>query len=80
MTTQELNRDIKRLKNLVVNCPPNQEVDETYMKKEIRRLFYADDTFEYMNRSSILTLIRLNGRFRAIPLHVFGLRINLDKL
>lgn len=71
MTKQELNRDIKRLAN------NHHNMEEADVKNEIKRLYYADSTFEYMNLNSIKMLLRLNLRYRVIALHVFGLHIDL---
>jgi len=71
MTKQELNRDIKRLAN------NHHSMEEADVKNEIKRLYYADSTFEYMNLNSVKMLLRLNLRYRVISLHVFGLHIDL---
>lgn len=83
MTKRELNRDIKRLANRVkmlggINYPSDKydtEVEE--IKKEYRRLYYADTTFNSYNTFSILVMIRLNVRYRIIPFHQFGLMIDV---
>ena len=84
MTNAELNRDVKRLARFV-RTKQTQELFETnqakyyeqeqYINKEIKRLYYADDTFEVLNKQSILTLLRLNLRYRPIPLHCFGIKL-----
>lgn len=79
MTKQELNRDITRLYKYV-NKLMNNPSDEYYqaepeIKKEIQRLYYADKSLNSLTKKSILILLRLNIRFRAIPLHSFGLHI-----
>lgn len=71
MTKQELNRDIKRLAN------NHQNMEESDVKKEIHRLYYADSEFKYMNLNSVKMLLRLNLRYRVIALHFFGININL---
>lgn len=75
MTPQELNRDIKRLRKYVKEQIPFS--DDEYVKKELSRLYYADDKFQYMNKESVITLLRLNVRFRAIPLHMFGIMVDI---
>lgn len=90
MTNAELNRDVARLGRKVKNrkrtldaqaTPITNEqwkvldAEEEEIRKEIRRLYRADDTFEVLSRKSILTLLRLNLTYRAIPLHNFGLMI-----
>jgi len=87
MTTKELNRDIKRLEKEIFkmsqNCEKTGNNDEYFFyiandaKKEFTRLFHADATFEYMNRESVLIMLRLNLRHRFIQLHQFGSAINL---
>lgn len=69
MTASELNRDIKKL--LKIQEDPNFE-------KEFKRLYFADSSFQYMNKKSILIMLRLNLRYRFIPLHSFGINIDLD--
>ena len=80
MTAAELNRDIKRLGNTVEKLHQlnNQDIYfkeiETMVKPEFMRLYLADSQFEYMNKKSILIMLRLNLSFRFIPLHSFGLK------
>jgi DNA repair ATPase RecN len=79
MTNQELNRDIKRLAKLAANyTKANENVPETrkQITDEVKRLFNADNSFENMNKESVLTLLRLNLRYVVIPLHNFGIHIN----
>lgn len=71
MTKQELNRDVKRLANKHTN------MNEADLNKEFKRLYYADSNFEYMNLNSLKMMLRLNLRYRFVPLHQFGLMINL---
>jgi len=84
MTPAELNRDIKRLLTKANKVPIDDDskyvdyVDE--VKSELLRLYHADDRFQYMNSKSIKIMLRLNLRFRVIPLHIFGLHIELDKI
>ena len=85
MKTQELNRDVKRLLKRAIDLENNHSNEEYYatepeMKKEISRLLWADEEFTELNRKSILILIRLNLRYHAIPLHQFGLHIDLMNL
>lgn len=88
MTKAELNRDIKRLRNRVkvlkVDVESNRITQAEYfktieeeIKPEFRRLYYADDTFEYMNRESILSMLRMNLSHRFIATHIFGIKIEL---
>lgn len=80
MTAAELNRDIKRLANTVEKLHTLNDHDtyfkevETTVKPEFKRLYLADSQFEYMNKKSILIMLRLNLQFRIIPLHSFGLK------
>lgn len=79
MTPQELNRDVKRLITKVNKASGDIYREEVYQEicKEIKRLYYADDNFIAMNKSSVLAMIRLNGMYRVIPFHQFGININL---
>lgn len=79
MTTQELNRDIKRLRKRFCSYQ-KLEGDEYYdaiksLRPEFTRLFYADAEFKYMNRDSIITLLRINVKHRFVPIHLFGINI-----
>lgn len=80
MTAAELNRDIKRLANTVEKLHQLNDQDtyfkevETTVKPEFKRLYLADSQFEYMNKKSILIMLRLNLQFRIIPLYSFGLK------
>jgi len=69
MTKAELNRDCKRLLKLT---------EPKRIKIEISRIYYADKEFEYLNRSNILILIRMNLIYRVVPLHLFGTSIEID--
>lgn len=90
MTTQELNRDIKRLAkdifahSQLVDKSGNNDAYFTFLdtkaKKEFERLFHADREFTAMNRNSILIMLRLNIRHRFVAFHTFGLNIEIDKL
>jgi hypothetical protein len=85
MTTKELNRDAKRLlalsktltDDLFQNNPVKYDSIVDAVKAEISRLYYADSKFEYANKQTILILMRLNLRYRAVVLHVFGINIEL---
>ena len=79
MTNQELNRDVKRLLKLAVSNKETYTADER-IKTEISRLYHADREFISMSKTSALILLRLNLRYRAIPLHNFGLHIELETL
>lgn len=86
MTKKELNRDIKKLakKELCLQTLPNNDqyfdAVEIFVKPEFKRLYNANKDFEYMNRNSILIMLRLNLKHRIIQLHTFGLNIELEKL
>lgn len=82
MTAKELNRDIKRLAKKDADISKMNSNDAYYqlresLIKEYTRLYYADKEFKYMNAASMRIMIRLNGIYRAIPLHQFGLNIEL---
>lgn len=89
MTNSELNRDVKRLKNLINKTSekmcmgtndntPYFDWLNTFVLKEFKRLYYADDKFEAMNKANILFMLRLNLRHRFIALHQFGINIDID--
>ena len=86
MTTQELNRDIKRLQKTMrqqlAHADNNEAFDyfgwiEKTAKPEFTRLYYADKEMKYMNAASIRIMFRLNLRHRFFALHTFGLNIEL---
>ena len=84
MTPQEYNRDVKRLRKMVDGLATSTLREDAmweYIDKNIKsewvRLYNADNTFQYANKNSVLTLLRINLRFRFIPLHSFGLFITL---
>lgn len=75
MTAKELNRDIKRLaKDFNTDKAQLPEFE-----KEFKRLYWADDKFEYANLFSLKAMLRINSRHRFIALHQFGLNINLNE-
>ena len=81
MTTKQLNADIKKLyanikKYKEANGSTYEYIDNV-AKAEFKRLYYADIKFEYMNKQSILIMLRLNLRHVFFPLHSFGILINL---
>ena len=85
MTKQELNRDIKRLANEIyrMSFEPQKKYFEYLEKtaaKEYKRLYNADSNFEYMNLLSVKIMLRLNVSHKFVPLHNFGLHIELSKL
>lgn len=85
MTKQELNRDIKRLANEIYRISfDTQEKYFEYLEKEAKkefiRLYNADRNFEYMNGKSVLIMLKLNLTNKFIPLHTFGLNIDITKL
>ena len=46
-------------------------------KNKFIELYNSDPKFEFMNKENILIMIRLNLKFRFIPLHLFGINIEL---
>lgn len=78
MTTKELNRDVKRLHQSIMKASQQMTTEEYFdfisrdAKREYLRLYHADSTFTYMNRSSILIMFVLNRVNRFIPFHQFG--------
>ena len=79
MTNAELNRDIRRLARRVETLQNTEKIFEYLdeVKAELSRLYYADDEFTAMNKQSVLILLRLNLRFRVIPLHLFGINVEI---
>lgn len=79
MTTQELNRDIKRLHKAIAlksGTADYYNYVDTTARTEFKRLYYADKEFKYMSKESIKMMIRLNLKHRFEPLHMFGIFIN----
>ncbi len=85
MTNKELNRDIKRLQSdfkkhwASFGIVPNNDyyAQTDLLHKEYKRLYYADSTGEAMNYTSFKFMYRVNLRERILPLHTFGLNIEL---
>lgn len=79
MTKQELNRDIKRLKMYYIINKNNtiHKIDINYLESEFKRLYFADPEFKNMNKQSILFMFRFNLLHKFIPLHLFGIHIDL---
>jgi hypothetical protein len=83
MKPNELNRDIKRLHLEIRNNASKMSSDDFFeylentAKIEFKRLFRADDTFEYLSKDSILRMIQMNLTWRIIPFHQFGLGIHI---
>ena len=85
MTAKEVNRDIKRLNNLVKSLKKlHKDNNEAYfrdieksVKPEFKRLYNADDSFNSFNLESVKIMLRLNLSFRFVSLHTFGLNIDI---
>lgn len=79
MTKQELNRDVKRLvkKYKAANVKDFDDNEHQAILKEFRRIYYADDNFEYLTKANVLAMMRMQLSLRAIPMHHFGLNIKL---
>lgn len=82
MTTSQLNSAIKKLSSEIyhrsfgdVNEYNNYIQNEA--KSEYLRLYNADNTLKSMTKDSLLRMIRMNNCHRFIPIHTFGLFINL---
>ena len=80
MTKQELNRDINRLwkkRNELLSDEIDSDIYYNWLEneglKEFNRLYRSDQTFEYMNKKSILIMYRLNQSHRFVPFHNFGI-------
>ena len=84
MSTKELNRDIKRLASEIYRMSfyTNKEYFDYIAgdaAKEFKRLYYADTTMESYNLQSLKIMFRLNLSHRFIPLHQFGLNVEIFK-
>lgn len=81
MTTQELNRDVKRLTKKVnsikVHGDEYYTIIEKEIKPEINRIYFADRTLKSLNADNLRALLRMNLKYRAMPLHTFGLFIEM---
>lgn len=82
MTPKELNKAIKTLhKEFIKMSEADNDLFfqwlETTFTPEFKRVYYADDSFKYINRESILILLVLNRKTRIIPFYNFGININL---
>lgn len=84
MTTQELNRDVKRLYKAFLDKKSDNtaswtnkdwndlERKDNELKEEFKRLYYADRNFDYMSKQSLLIMLAINNSLRVITFHVFG--------
>jgi len=79
MLKRQLNRDIKKLKQLHLALKEVEytEGTEKDFKKEFIRLYRADQNCTYMNVESLKTMIRINHTKRYISLHTFFISIDL---
>jgi len=71
MTKQELNRDIKRLYNKIESLRSGN--NDTFFKfiegegkNEFTRLYYADQTTEYLTKDSLVKMMILNKQHHYI--------------
>lgn len=78
MTTSELNRDIKRLAKMDKRDKDGDLIPA--IENEFRRLYSADIKLEYMNRTNIIIMFRLNLLYRIVPFHQFGIQVDDAKL
>jgi hypothetical protein len=82
MTTKELNKAIKTLYNQY-NKMSEADNDlffkwlKTTFTPEFKRVYYADDSFKYINRESILILLIFNRKTRIIPFYNFGINTTI---
>lgn len=82
MTPRELNKAIKALNKNILALQGKDDSQKYYdyveniAKPEFMRLFLADQEFKYMDRTSILIMLRLNVKHRFTYFHSFGLMIN----
>jgi len=82
MTKQELNRDVKRLHKDYLRAKELNNNDffkvvDTTIRNEFLRLYHADNNFSYMNKQSILIMLRINISHKFTPFHLFGINITL---
>ena len=84
MGAWELNRDIERLKATYLNLLEVYEHDNIIdteitdtIKPEFLRLYRADEKFEQVYKDNALFMYRLNLRHLFIPLHTFGIHIEI---
>lgn len=86
MTNAELNRDIKRLNKKILKRLKQKEEEKCRIdifkefEKEYRRLYCSDKTFKVLNKTSILIMLKLQLKYQFVPVHRFGLFIDLEKL
>jgi hypothetical protein len=84
MTKQELNRRVRKLAKKTkelgsVNTEGWTDLDWTSFyeneeenKQELRRLYFSDTTLKDLTPYSLRAVIRMNLRYRAVPLFQFG--------
>jgi len=85
MTNKELNRDIKRLQtafkkhwaSYTDTFNTDYHAQSDLLHKEYKRLLYADSDCTAMNLANFKFMYRVNLRERIIPLHTFGINIEL---
>lgn len=80
MTTQELNRDTKRLVKKVKAYWAKNEINSDTIKeieKEFMRLYLSDPKAEYFNRNMLASMIRINITYTFVPLNTFFIGISL---
>ena len=85
MTVKELNRDVKRLLKAYLKLDRTDLSNyfgaiEKQIKPEFLRLYRADSEMRAFNSNSLLVMIRLNNQCRFIPLHQFGINIDLENI
>lgn len=85
MTTSELNRDVKRLLKTFqkldsTNSDAYFKAIDEQIKSEFLRLYHADKSLNALTKNNLLIMLRLNNKFQIVPLHQFGIYINLEKL
>lgn len=83
MEIKTINKDIKRLYNDFYRLSfDDLENYNSFIanegKQQFKILYYSDLDFKYMNKESALIMLRLNLRHRFIPLHLFGIYIDIN--
>lgn len=78
----QINKDVKNLVKMIKalrKANPNAYFTPE-IEKEFKRIYNLDRTFEYMNKTSVLIMFRLNQRYRFEALHTFGIFYNIPGL
>lgn len=72
----DINKRISKLRDKILADPEQVEVTEAH-SKEFLAIYLEDRKFSRMDAESIRIMLRLNLRYRFVPLHQFGISIDL---